>query len=136
MHRAGLAALAVAVLALASGCGSKAQAASPSALAGDPSTYDGQSVSVSGTAKDPRTRKLRRGGTAVMYQLCDSTCIHVFQFGDATVADGAQVSVTGTFHATFGRIKQISNVLMVGGRPGGRWGGSPGASPGASQSPG
>lgn len=123
-------------------CGAKAQAASPSALTGDPTTYDGQTVSVSGTAKDPKVRQLRRGGTAVMYQLCDTQCIHVFQFGDQTITDGTPVSVTGTFHASFGRVRQISNVLMVGTRPGGgHWGGGqgpPSAAPsgGASAGPG
>jgi hypothetical protein len=136
IQRASVLACALLVLTFGAGCGSKAQATTPSGLTGDPATYDGQIVSVSGTAKNPRTRKLRRGGTAVTYQLCDSTCIHVFQFGDGSVTDGSTVSVTGTFHATFGRVRQTSNVLLVGTRPGGagHWNG--GASPGASQNPG
>jgi hypothetical protein len=139
IQRAAMAGCAALAILGGTACGSKAQSASPSALAGDPTTYDGQTVSVSGTAKDPHTRTMRHGGTAMMYQLCDTACIHVFQFGDSTVTDGASVIVTGTFHATFGRVKQTSNVLLVGTRPGGsHWNGSasPSASPGASTGPG
>ncbi|MBV8490679.1 MAG: hypothetical protein JO199_09130 [Candidatus Eremiobacteraeota bacterium] len=123
-------------MAATAACGPKAAAsASPSALTGDPTTYDGQSVSVSGTVKNPHTRQGRRG-TIDLYQLCDTACINVVQFGNAALpSEGSTVSETGTFRATFGRVKQISNVLMVGGRPGGgHWNG--GASPGAASSPG
>jgi len=113
------------VLAIAA-CGGGAKAVTPTALAGDPTTYDGQSVAVSGTAKNVHTRKTRRG-TALMYDLCDSSCIHVFQFGSSTtVAEGSAVNVTGTFRQSFGRMQRIDNVLVVGGR-GGRW--NPSASP-------
>lgn len=100
---------------LLAACGGGAKQVTPSALASDAATYDGQSVSVSGTAKNPKTRKTRRGN-AVMYDLCDSQCIHVFQFGDTAVTDGANVSVTGMFRQSFGRIHQINDVLIVGGR--------------------
>lgn len=120
--------LGAAALALAA-CGGGAQSATPSSLVANPSNFDGQSVSVSGTVKGPHERKTRRG-KATLYQLCDAQCINVFQFGDApNVTEGATVSVTGMFRASFGRVRQISNVLLVGGRPGGHWnGGSPGAS--------
>ena len=102
------------MLALAA-CGGGAKSVTPSALASSPATYDGQSVSVSGTAKDMRTRETRRGHL-VLYQLCDSACVNVVQFGDATVTDGSTVSVTGMFRAAFGRVKRIQNVVVVGGR--------------------
>jgi hypothetical protein len=115
------------------GCGGGAKQVTPSALAGDASTYDGQTVSVSGTVKNPQIRKTRRG-EAVMYQLCDSSCIHVFQFGNTAVTDGSTVTQTGMFRMSFGRMQQISNVLIVGGRRfnRGQGGGYPGASPGGS----
>lgn len=123
---------AILAVSLLIGCsGAKAASVTPTALANAPSTYDTQSVSVSGTVKNPRTRKTRRG-TAVMYQLCDSACINVFQFGDnAAVTDGSTASVTGMFHASFGRVHQINNVVVVGGRPGGWRGGGSGAPTGA-----
>lgn len=96
-------------------CGHTAQSVAPSALAADASTYDGEDVSVSGTVKNPGTRQTRRG-TATTYQLCDSACINVIQFGSATVSDGSQVTVSGRFRASFGRQRTITNVLIVGGR--------------------
>lgn len=117
-------------------CGGGAKQVTPSSLVSDASTYDGQTVTVSGTAKEPHIRKTRRG-EAVMYQLCDTSCIHVFQFGNTQVADGSTVSVTGMFRSSFGRMQQISNVLVVGGRRfnrnGNQGGGSPEASPSGSQ---
>ena len=105
----------------ATACGKSAQSAAPSAIAASPSTYDGQSVSVSGTAKSPATRKTRRG-QVLTFQLCDTQCINVVEFGDAAAAgvtEGQTVSVTGSFHASFGRVRHMENVVLVGGRPGG-----------------
>jgi hypothetical protein len=110
-------------------CGHTSQSVAPSALAANPSNYDGQSVTVSGTAKNPTARQMRRG-TATVYQLCDSTCINVIQFGNPNVDDGSQVTVSGHFRASFGREHAMNNGLVVGGRMGGSGGGTaPSASP-------
>jgi hypothetical protein len=103
------------VLLGAAACGHSGQSATPSALAANPSNYDGQDVTVSGTAKNPTARQMRRG-TATVYQLCDNACINVLQFGDTNVEDGGQVTVSGRFRTTFGRREKMSNVLIVGGR--------------------
>lgn len=103
------------VLASTIACGHGAQSVAPSALATDPSNYDGQDVSVSGTVKNPGTRQTRRG-MATTYQLCDSACINVVQFRGAAVTDGSTVTVAGRFRATFGRQTAMTNVLIVGGR--------------------
>jgi hypothetical protein len=108
------AAAAAAALLSVTACGS-AKTVTPSALAAGSSTYDGESVNVSGTVKNPHQRATRRGHL-LAYQLCDTACVNVVQFGDATVDDGSTASVTGTFHASFGRIRQIQNVIVVGGR--------------------
>lgn len=100
------------VLALAA-CGGGAKSATPTQLSTSAADYDGQSVSVSGTAKDPHVRTTKRG-QMVRYQLCDSACINVVQFGDTSVADGTQVTVTGSFHQSFGRVRKYSNVVVVG----------------------
>jgi hypothetical protein len=99
---------------LLAGCGGGAKSATPSQLSTNAADYDGQSVSVSGTAKDPHTRTTKRG-QMVRYQLCDTACINVVQFGDTNVADGSKQSVTGFFRQSFGRIHKYSNVLIVGG---------------------
>jgi len=130
--RAGAATLLVALGAAA--CGQGAKSATPSSLSESPSDFDGQSVSVAGTAKSPAVRKTRRG-QLLTFQLCDSACINVVEFGDAaTVSEGATVNLTGTFHESFGRMRRMNNVLVVGGRPGG-YGGGAGA-PGGSGGPG
>jgi hypothetical protein len=109
-------AIAAATLLLwAPACGHSSQSIAPSALASDPATYDESDVTVSGTAKNPRTRQGRRG-TITLYQLCDTACVNVVQFGNANVANGNQLTVSGRFHASFGRRMKMSNVLVVGGR--------------------
>jgi hypothetical protein len=96
-------------------CGGGSKSASPTQLSTGAADYDGQSVNVSGTAKDPHLRTTRRG-EMVRYQLCDTACINVVQFGDTNVTDGSKVTVTGMFRQSFGRVRKISNVLIVGGR--------------------
>jgi hypothetical protein len=103
------------IAALIVACGHTSQSVAPSALSANPSDYDGQSVTVSGTAKNPTARQTRRG-TATVYQLCDTACINVIQFDNPNVSDGSQVTVSGHFRASFGRSHTMSNVLVVGGR--------------------
>lgn len=94
-------------------CGHTTQVA-PSALAANPADYDGQSVTVSGTVKNPTAMQMRRG-TATTYQLCDNACITVIAFGDTNVSDGSQATASGRFRASFGRKQMMTNVLIVGG---------------------
>jgi hypothetical protein len=94
-------------------CGHTTQVA-PSALAANPADYDGQSVTVSGTVKNPTAMQMRRG-TATTYQLCDNACITVIAFGDTNISDGSQVTASGRFRASFGRKQMMTNVLIVGG---------------------
>ena len=103
------------VVLLAAAC-SGAKPATPSQLVAGPADFDGQSVSVSGTVKNPRERTTRRGQMQ-FFQLCDSACVNVVEFGQAAaVTEGANASVTGTFHQDFGRRRHMSNVVVVGGR--------------------
>jgi hypothetical protein len=120
MHSGNLGFRAVSIIAvslslLLVGCGHASQSVAPSAVTSNPSNYDEQDVTVSGTAKSPRTRQMRRG-TVTLYQLCDNSCINVVQFGTANVTEGSQVTVSGRFHQSFGRRMHMSNVLLVGGR--------------------
>jgi hypothetical protein len=96
-----------------------AQAAplAPSAVVAAASTYDTQTVTVTGTIKNVKTRQGQRG-TMTSYQLCDTQCINVVQFGDATVTEGQTSTVTGRFRAkvTHGDMT-MQNVVMVGGHP-------------------
>jgi hypothetical protein len=108
----------MAAAALTVACGHTSQSVAPSALAANPSNYDGQNLTVSGTAKNPTASRMRRR-TATVYQLCDSACINVIEFDNPNVSDGSQVTVSGHFRASFGRKHAMSNVLIVGGRMGG-----------------
>jgi hypothetical protein len=107
-----------AALVAAVGCGG-GKAITPSSLSSNSARYDGQDITVSGTVKNPTARQMRRG-TATMYQLCDSVCVNVFQFGAANVSDGDQQTVRGRYHVAFGRRRfHMHDVIVVGGRMGG-----------------
>jgi len=109
----------MAAAALTVACGHASQSVAPSALAANPSKYDGQDLTVSGTAKNPTASRMRRR-SATVYQLCDGACINVIEFDNPNVSDGSQVTVSGHFRTSFGRKHAMSNVLIVGGRMGGR----------------
>jgi hypothetical protein len=98
-------------------CSRGGQSVAPSALTANPSNYDGTSVTVLGTVRNPTTHLMRRG-PATTYQLCDSACINVIQFGQTSVGEGSRATVTGRFRASFGRRQTMTNVLVVGGRMG------------------
>jgi FlaG/FlaF family flagellin (archaellin) len=120
----GLVIAAVSLSIVLASCGHSSQSVAPSALASNPSNYDDQDVTVSGTAKNPTTRQMRRGKVTI-YQLCDSSCVNVVQFGDTNVTDGSSVTVSGRFRTSFGRRMHMSNVVIVGGRMRPQGGGSP-----------
>ena len=106
----------------------RADAVSPDTILANPSQYDTQSVTVTGTAKNVTTRQSRRG-TVVRYDLCGTACLHVIDFTGATVTEGAATTVTGSFraHIDTGRFS-ADNTVMVGSRPGGPRGpGGPGS---------
>ena len=74
------------------------QSLSPDAVFASASTYDGQSVTITGLAKNVQTHT-GRFGTIVRYDVCASQCIHVFDRSGATVSEGSTVTATGIFHA-------------------------------------
>lgn len=80
---------------------------SPADLLAHGSTYDGQHVSVAGTASHVAHKTSHRGNAYTTYDLCSGTsCIHVFQYGDAAnVHDGLTLTVTGTYSV----VKQVGD---------------------------
>jgi hypothetical protein len=94
----------------------------PSAIVAAASTYDKQTIVVTGTVKGVSTRQGPRG-TVTMFQLCDAQCVNVVEFGDqtATIAEGSTQTLTGRFRAqaSFGQQTE-TNLLLVGGRGGHR----------------
>lgn len=76
-----------------------ASAAAIAQITAHPQTYDGQVVTVSGTVNDLRARISRKGNPYETFTVCESSCVHVFTFGQPPLRDGERVSVTGTFAA-------------------------------------
>ena len=91
-----------------------AAALTPSAILATPSSYDGKSVTVTGTVKGFQTSSTPMG-TVAGFQLCDSKCIVVIDKSNQSRSNGATATVSGTFHATFkGPRKTFTNAVVVG----------------------
>ncbi|HTX58028.1 MAG TPA: hypothetical protein VMH02_00025 [Verrucomicrobiae bacterium] len=90
-----------------------AAALAPSAIVANPSSYDGKSVTVTGKVAGFQTSSSPLGKVAG-FQLCDGKCIVVIDQRDTARTDGATVTVTGTFHATFkGPRKSFTNAVVI-----------------------
>ncbi len=105
----------VACLGLATGLAyADAAPLAPSAVIAAASTYDNQDVTVTGTVKDVQQQQTRRG-QMTRYQLCDSQCVNVVDFGATPPTDGQTQTVTGHFRAAISRgHMQATNVILVG----------------------
>lgn len=91
-----------------------AGAIAPSAIAADPSSYDGKTVTVTGKVSHFQTSSTPMG-TVAGFQLCDTKCIVVIDKTNQSHSDGAAATVTGTFHATFkGPRKTFTNAIVIG----------------------
>lgn len=86
----------------------------PSALIASPSSYDGQTVSVTGTVQNFMSKNTAMGKWTG-YQLCDAKCINVIDKTSQQHSNGSTATVTGVFHATFkGPHKTWNNALEIG----------------------
>jgi len=91
-----------------------AAAVAPSAILGSPSSYDGKTVTVTGTVAHFQTSSTPMG-TVAGFQLCDSKCVVVIDKTNTSHSNGASATVTGTFHVTFkGPRKTFNNAIVVG----------------------
>ena len=109
MRRFGLTALLALVPAAA-----LAAALAPSAIVANPSSYDGKSVTVTGTVSNFQVSSTPMGKVAG-FQLCDTKCVVVIDKTDASHSNGATATVTGTFHVTFkGPRKTFNNAVVIG----------------------
>jgi hypothetical protein len=87
----------------------------PSALVASPSTYDGQTLTVTGTVQNFMSKKTAMGQFSG-YQLCDAKCINVIDKTNQQHSNGSTATVSGVFHASFkGPHKTWSNALLIGG---------------------
>src|SRR5262249_49181488 len=102
-HRGVLMAVAVLGLLLAPACPVDAVQASPDTILTNPSRFDGQSVTVSGTITNLRETVSRRGNPYYTLDLSDGNrAIRVFSFGKAPCRSG-----TAMVEGTFDRVKQV-----------------------------
>lgn len=87
----------------------------PSALVASSSTYDGQTVTVTGTVQNFMSKTTAMGHFSG-YQLCDTKCINVIDKTNQQHSNGTTATVTGMFHASFkAPHKTWSNALLIGG---------------------
>ncbi len=80
--------------------------------------YDGKPVQAVGTVRNLRT-DTTPGGPVLQFDLCGHRCILVLDATNATVADNATATITGTFHRHFtrGRFSQDDILLDIPGGP-------------------
>jgi hypothetical protein len=90
-----------------------AGAISPSAIVANPSSYDGKTVTITGTISHFQTSSTPMGAVAG-FQLCDSKCVVVIDKSNQSRSNGATATVTGTFHVTFkGPRKTFNNAIVI-----------------------
>jgi hypothetical protein len=85
----------------------------PSQILSKPSSYDGKSVTVSGTVSHLQVSKsMFRKVTG--FQLCDTKCLVVVDETNASHHDGEAATVSGTFQQSFkGPKRSFNNVVLV-----------------------
>jgi hypothetical protein len=85
----------------------------PSQILSNPSSYDGQAVTVSGTVSNLQVSKtMFRKVTG--FQLCDTKCIVVIDEKNAGHHNGEQATVSGTFQQTFkGPKRSFKDVILI-----------------------
>lgn len=104
----------LAVLIAALPAAALAAALSPSTLLANASSYDGKSVTVSGTVSHFQTSNTMMGAVAG-FQLCDTKCVVVIDQKNQSRSNGSTATVTGTFHVTFkGPKKTFQNAVVIG----------------------
>jgi cytochrome c-type biogenesis protein CcmE len=116
LQAAAFASLAFAAVAMTTGPADAKSALTPTSVAANPSTYDGKPIKVAGTVAKYQTQSTMRGKVAG-YHLCDAKCIVVIDFKGASHANGASVTASGTFHATYKTPRGVTytNALVIGG---------------------
>ena len=86
----------------------------PSVIVATPSSYDGHTLTVTGTVSEFKTKDTAMGDFT-KFSLCDSKCILVVDKTSQPHADSTSATVTGTFHESYkGPKKQWTNVLTIG----------------------
>jgi hypothetical protein len=70
------------------------------AVLANPTAFDGQHLSVSGTIAKLAQKTSRRGNDYTTFDLCDGTsCVHAYSYGHPKLANGQTLTVNGKFFA-------------------------------------
>jgi hypothetical protein len=77
-----------------------AEAVPPSQIVGNPTTYDGKHLTVSGSVRHVTAKTSRRGNAYETFDLCDNSCVKIFAWGHRELREGQHLSVSGTFDAS------------------------------------
>ena len=65
----------------------------------NPTSFDGQHLSVSGSVAQLAEKTSRRGNDYTTFDLCETACVHVYSYGHPKIANGQTLTVTGKFFA-------------------------------------
>lgn len=85
----------------------------PSAIMASPSTFDGQTVTVTGTVQNFVSKTTEMGNFA-RFQLCDAKCINVIDKTNQSHSSGATATITGVFHVSFKAPKKTwADVVLI-----------------------
>ena len=70
------------------------------AVLANPTSFDTQHLSVSGTVAQLAEKTSKRGNAYATFDLCDGTsCMHVYSYGHPKLTNGQTVTVNGKFFA-------------------------------------
>lgn len=101
------------ILAAAASAALLAAVLTPSQILSNPSSYEGQSVTVSGTISNIQVNKTMFR-TVTGFQLCDAKCVVVIDEKNASHKNGEQATVSGTFQQSFkGPKRSFTNVVLI-----------------------
>lgn len=82
---------------------------SPGQVLAHADRYNGMAVSVTGTVQNFRDRVSRRGNAYETFDLCgNTTCLHVFAWGNAKHNDGDYDTLSGHFWA----VKRVGRYIF------------------------
>jgi hypothetical protein len=65
----------------------------------NPASFDNKHIAVAGTVAQLAEKTSKRGNDYTTFDLCDTSCIHVYSYGHPKLANGQKLTVNGTFFA-------------------------------------
>gem|GEM_PF-1900594 len=99
MHSFRIVTVAAALLLLAASPSPAPATTAIAAILANPTSFDGQHLSVNGTVGQLAEKTSRRGNNYTTFDLCDTACIHVYSYGHPKIANGQPLTVSGKFFA-------------------------------------